>query len=518
MLEIKLRNVTKNFGVVQALGGVNLTLKGGEILALVGENGAGKSTLMKILSGVIPSGDFEGEILIDGRRVQFRSPAEAEAHGIAIIHQELSAFPHLSVAENLFVGHWPKRSGFIDLNQMEREARSRLVRVGAHDIDPKTLMSNLSTGSQQLVEIAKALGRNSRVLILDEPTSSLTPQEAGKLFQVLRALRLEGRALVYISHKMEEIFELADQVAVLRDGHSVHQGLASESNASKLISLMVGRPLDRLFPEKPDSLRKNEEPLFSVRDFKAFESERRTLGPLSFDLHKGEILGFAGLLGAGRTEIFRAMLGREPTGIRISGHAMRCNLEIKAQTPRESLTSGVAIVGEDRKRDSILPTRSLDENVSLARLALGGATHILRPQSERRESTSSLESLKTRCRDIEQQISDLSGGNQQKVVIGRVLQAAPEVLVLDEPTRGVDVGAKFDIYQILFTLASQGRGLIVISSDLPELMALCDRIAVMADGQLTAIIPRQSFSQESIMTAALARNSRHSPTQETQLI
>ncbi|MES2965384.1 MAG: sugar ABC transporter ATP-binding protein [Bdellovibrionota bacterium] len=508
MREVNLKNVTKSFGGVRALGGVDLTIRSGRILALVGENGAGKSTLMKILSGVIPAGDFEGEISVDGQPLRFSSPREAEAAGIAIIHQELSAFPSLTVAENLFVGHWPRKRGLVDHDAMMLGARRLLDRVGAVDLDPSVSMGELSTGSQQLVEIAKALGRESRLLILDEPTSSLTPGESASLIKVLRALREENRALVYISHKMEEIFALADEVAVLRDGHSVHQSTTTAVDEAKLVSLMVGRPLDRLFPEKPASVREKSPPALVVRHVHVTSEGKKDLGPLSFELRKGEILGFAGLLGAGRTELFQAMLGGGPPGSKTSGAIEIAGEVFHADDPREALDHGIAIVGEDRKRDSIFPQRSLEENSAISRLSLGSRFKPISASYEQAMATTSLDRLRTRRRDLEQPISDLSGGNQQKVVLARVLQAAPEVLVLDEPTRGVDVGAKFEIYQILFGLAAEGQSLVVISSDLPELMALCDRIAVIADGKMTAMLDRASFSQEAILTAALTRHSR----------
>lgn len=510
MREITLRNVKKSFGGVQALGGVDLTIRAGSILALVGENGAGKSTLMKILSGVIPFGDYEGEVAIDGSPAHFSSPREAEAHGIAIIHQELSAFPSLTVAENLFVGHWPRKNGIVDFARMEKDARALLDRVGAVDLDPMLSMNELSTGAQQLVEIAKALGRRSSVLILDEPTSSLTPGESASLFKVLRTLKSEGRALVYISHKMEEIFALSDEVAVLRDGRSVHQSPAAEVDEAKLVSLMVGRPLDRLFPEKPATVKTDVPPALVVRDLKVDVAGKKGLGPVSFELRKGEILGFAGLLGAGRTELFQAMLGGAPRDAITTGTVTIGGKTIRADGPREALDNGIAIVGEDRKRDSILPQRSLEENSAISRLSIGPRLKPISPPFEQAMATTSLDRLRTRRRDLDQPISDLSGGNQQKVILARVLQAAPDVLVLDEPTRGVDVGAKFEIYQILFTLAAEGQSLVVISSDLPELMALCDRIAVVADGKITALLERGSFSQEAILSAALTRHSRES--------
>jgi D-xylose transport system ATP-binding protein len=516
MPTIELRKISKRFGGVKALTDVSLTIRPGEVLALVGENGAGKSTLMKVLSGVIPFGDFEGQILIDGKEQDFRSPSEADKAGIAIIHQELASFPQLTVAENIFLGHWPLKNGLIHWEKMNVEAEQWLQEIGA-DVSALALMSTLSTGSRQLVEIAKAISRKATTLILDEPTSSLTPGETKKLFAVMDRLKSKNTALVYISHKMEEIFALATRVAVLRDGSCVFESLAGETDEARLISLMVGRPLNRLFPEKPSGLIDTvSSPVLEARDFAVEQhAGRDQIGPLSFTLRPGEILGFAGLLGAGRSEIFEALLGGYPRSHR-SGTVLFKGEVFSPGSPREGLRGGIGLIGEERKRDSLFAQRSLEENVSISRLASGCLARILNRRTEQASAQSRLESLHTRFNQTEQKISDLSGGNQQKVILGRLLEIAPDVLVLDEPTRGVDVGAKYEIYQMIFELTRAGKGLIVISSDLPELMALSDRIIVMSLKRYAGELQRSEFTQERVMELAIrsSESSRHSKASE----
>lgn len=503
MPTIELKKISKRFGGVKALTDVSLTIRPGEVLALVGENGAGKSTLMKILSGVIPAGEFDGSIMIDSRDTSFRSPSEADAAGIAIIHQELASFASLTVAENIFLGHWPRKNGLVDWSRMNAEAQKWLGEIGA-DVSPTAPMSALSTGSRQLIEIAKAISRNATTLILDEPTSSLTPGETRKLFAVMERLKAKGTALVYISHKMEEIFALATRVAVLRDGHCVHEGLASETDEARLISMMVGRPLDRLFPEKPAGLvDPASAPILEARNLVVRQhAGRGEIGPLSFTLRRGEILGFAGLLGAGRSEIFEALLGGAPRKDR-QGEVFFKGEVFKPRSPREGLRGGIGLIGEERKRDSLFAGRSLEENVSISRLASGFLLKVLNRRTEQLSAQKRLESLHTRFAHTDQKISDLSGGNQQKVIFGRLLEIAPDVMILDEPTRGVDVGAKYEIYQMIFELTRQGKGLIVISSDLPELMALSDRIIVMSAKRDAGTLSRAQFTQERVMELAI---------------
>jgi ABC-type sugar transport system ATPase subunit len=498
---VKLEQIEKSFGPVHVLKGVDLELHPGEAHALVGENGAGKSTLMKILSGSWPYGDYSGRILLNGKEARFSSPADASAAGIAIIHQELSAFPDLTVAENLFVGAWPGSSGIVDWKLMRDQAFAWFESIGVR-ISPDALMGELSTGGQQLVEIAKSLFRNADVLILDEPTSSLTPQESHRLFALMADLKKKGKTLVYISHRMEEVFGQCDRVTVLRDGMSVLAAPIGEITENQVISAMVGRSLDRLFPEK--SHKPKNEVLLSVKEFVAVEkSSGRRLGPLAFDLHKGEVLGFSGLLGAGRSELLQSVLGDDRFAV--TGQIFLEGKERRWRNPLEASEDGVMIVGEDRRRDSLLPSRSLEENSGILRLNLGGLVQRINPGRERKQTLAELEKLHTNFRDTSQLITELSGGNQQKVIFSRVLQCRPKVVVLDEPTRGVDVGAKFEIYQILLQLAEQGLGILLVSSDLPELMALSDRVVVLSEGTQTGVLTEHEIQEEKIMALAVGR-------------
>ena len=498
---VRLNNVSKTFPGVKALSGVHIQMNAGEVLALVGENGAGKSTLMKILSGTYPAGSFEGEIIVDGKPREFHSPLDAEEAGIAIIHQELSSFSHLSVAENLFVGHWPKKNGLVDWQALDDKAQVLLDRVGAR-CHPNTLMKDLSVGSQQMVEIAKALSRNSRVLILDEPTSALTPPEVETLFRLIKELKSQGHALVYISHKMEEIYSITDRIVVLRDGQTVHTDLTSNLPEDKLITHMVGRSLERLFPEAP--VRTLGEVILKVESFTGTNKEGdRTFGPISFSLRRGEILGFAGLLGAGRSELLQGIFGDE--SVKLSGTFEFNGKKVNLRSPRQALRHQLAFVGEDRKRDSLLPTRSLDENASIARLASHSLARLVNTLKEFAQSKISLDQLHTRATSPAQLIQELSGGNQQKVIIARALQTQPEVILMDEPTRGVDVGAKYEIYEILFNLVKTNKSLLLVSSDLPELIGLSDRIIVLNQGRQMATFERAQFSQTEIMKMAVAK-------------
>lgn len=497
---IRLEGITKTFSGVKALEEVSLRVKAGEILALVGENGAGKSTLMKILSGNYPAGTFTGKIFRNNREVSFQSPQEAEAAGISIIHQELSAFAHLSVAENLFVGHWPKKWGMVDWAKLQVDAQKLLDLVGAK-CSPTEKMSEQSVGTQQLIEIAKALSRNSEVLILDEPTSALTSQETENLFRLLKKLKSEGRGLVYISHKMEEIYSLCDHITVLRDGKSVHSAAIAELPEDVLISKMVGRNLDRLFPTPPK--RNFGEELLRLENFCGYSRSGKCLfGPISLRVRRGEILGLAGLLGAGRSELVQAIYG--DSNIRVTGKMWVNGLEKSAHSPRSSLRAGMAFVAEDRKRDSIFPVRSIHENISISRLVSRSTVAFLQETLELEKTKESLKSLSTKASGPEQKIRELSGGNQQKVILGRVLQTNPKLVLLDEPTRGVDVGAKFEIYEILFRLAEQGFGILMVSSDMMEIMAMADEIIVLSGGKFSGQLKRAEFSQTKIMKLAVA--------------
>lgn len=500
--EIRLTKISKSYSGVPALRNVSLDIYAGEVHALVGENGAGKSTLMKILSGAISAGDFEGEILLRGQVQKFLSPLDAEKAGIAIIHQELSSLPDLTVAENLFVGHWPRKfAGLIDWEKMNALATKALERVGAN-FSPTTKMQSLSTGDQQMVEIAKALLRDTKILILDEPTSSLSTKECERLFSLIAELKNEGRAMIYISHRMEEIFSLSDRITVLRDGSSVHTAKSKELTEPLLITHMVGRSLQALYPVRaPMNL--GDEVLRLVNFIAIDKQNGRTIGPINLSVKKGEVLGLGGLLGAGRSEFLRALLGDERYSI--SGEVFWHGKKFNPQNPRQSYSAGLAWLAEDRKRESILPVRSLLENAGILRINQKGLFSYVSHSAEEEKTQSSLQQLKTRFHHHSQKITELSGGNQQKVILARILQSAPDLLILDEPTRGVDVGAKFEIYELLYSLIQQNKAIILISSDLPELLAMSDRAIVLANGRMRGELPKEKFSQESIMQLAVQK-------------
>jgi ABC-type sugar transport system ATPase subunit len=501
---IQLQDISKNFGPVQALSSVNLTLQPGEILALVGENGAGKSTLMKVLGGVYPAGEFQGVIKINGYAVQFRSTVDSEKNGVSLIHQELSTFPHLTVAENLVAGHWPHKMGWIDSKEINQTADQWLAQLGA-DFSSLQKMSSLSVGQQQLVEIAKALSKKSKILILDEPTSSLSSRESEKLFSLIKKLRAQGCGLIYISHRMEEIFALADRVTVLRDGQSVFTGALKDVQPATLIKHMVGRTIENFYPPTNNSLTAKN--IFNLAGFSAFKRAAKTMyGPVSFSLFEGEILGFAGLLGAGRSEIMQALCGDE--AFDASGQVEFDGQLRSLQSLRKSFRSGLGLVPEDRKTQSLLPSRTLVENTGILRLSQFFSLRWVSPSFEKKKTQDDLKVLNTKFNSVDQKITELSGGNQQKVIFARILQNNPRILILDEPTRGVDVGAKFEIYQLMRTWTKQGKSILLISSDLPELMAMSDRILVMGDGKIRGELKREEFHQEKIMHWAFQRDSQ----------
>ena len=512
---LSLSRIKKSFGSVRALSGVDFTLNANEVHALIGENGAGKSTLMKILSGIYPDQEFEGEIFVQQQsalqQVKFKNTLDSEASGIALIHQELSVFLDLSVAENMVVGHWKTHLnslGLINSEKIRDWSNHWLKMLGAR-FDSSVLMSSLSIGEQQIVEIAKAVSRNSKVLILDEPTSSLTQSEIAELFKVIRNLRNSGCGLIYISHRMEEIFELSDRVTVLRDGASVFSSEMKSTTPDELIRHMVGRTIDQFYPPKKESSTDfSIEPNLSLENFRATirgqnktEIKKIEIGPISLQLKKSEIVGLSGLLGAGRSELVQALCGDERFAT--EGRVVVRGSDYKVTAISDAFHSGIGYVHEDRKNQSIFPFRSLEENASILRLNQKNMLSICNPVEETNRAVADLALMKTRFHKASQDILDLSGGNQQKVVFARVLQNMPDVIILDEPTRGVDVGAKFEIYQILREWTAQGKSILMISSDLPELIGMCDRILVMSAGKITGELTKPEFNQTKIMQFAL---------------
>ncbi|WP_370552369.1 MULTISPECIES: sugar ABC transporter ATP-binding protein [unclassified Conexibacter] len=488
---LEARAVSKVFGGTVALDHVDLSLRAGEIHALLGENGAGKSTLTRILCGV--HRPDTGELRVDGAVVDFHTPAAAQEHDIAILHQEPSLFGDLEVAENVFVGRQPKhgRPPRIDRRAMRAEAAALLAELGA-ELDPAARVADLSLAEAQLVEMAGALSRRARVLIVDEPTAALTPGEVGDLFRVLRGLRDRGVAILFIGHRLEEIFALADRITVLRDGRFVDSRAAADHDEASLIRAMVGRDVAALHVR---TRVEPGEPLLQVRGL----ARAGVFEAVDLDLRSGEIVGLAGLVGAGRTEVARAVFGidrRDAGTVELAGERLR--------TPQQAMRAGLAFVPEDRQREGVAVELPIAANVALPILGRVAFHGWLRPGRERALAREWGERLRLKARDVEQAPRELSGGNQQKVVLAKWLATRPRVLILDEPTRGVDVGAKVEIHRLIDELAAAGMAILLISSDLPEVLALSDRVLVMREGRVTAALHHAEATPERVMQAATA--------------
>ncbi|MBK3660975.1 sugar ABC transporter ATP-binding protein [Bradyrhizobium diazoefficiens] len=491
--------VSKSFAGVKALHDVDFELRYGEVHALMGENGAGKSTLMKILAGVHTS--YDGTILVEGQAASFSGVRDAEEAGVAIIHQELNLVPELSVADNIFLGREPLIGGvLIDRRRMARAAERLLARLGV-TIAPDTRIAGLRVGEQQLVEIAKALSLNARILIMDEPTSALSSSECDTLFKIVRQLASEGVAIIYTSHRIEEVLELADRVTVLRDGRRVVTARIDELSRAAIISAMVGR---EMAANARGATAQDGAAVLSVQDLTLDtlgpHGWRRTLHGVSFELKRGEILGIGGLLGSGRTEILESIFGVARgwrTGsIAIDGAAVDIN------SPSDAYHLGVALVSEDRKERGLHLAASICDNVALPSIGALSRFGLRAFTRERALAADMVKRLSVRCTGIGQETAALSGGNQQKVVIGKWLATEPRILLLDEPTRGIDIGAKLEIYRLIFDLAAQGLGIIVVTSEMPELLLLSDRILVMCEGRQTGILARENATQETVMRLA----------------
>ena len=491
-------NIDKSFPGVHALDNVSLTIAPGEVHAVVGENGAGKSTLMKILAGAY-SPD-QGTIRVDGEAVTIESPRAAHDLGIITIYQELSLVDALTVGENIFLGDLPTRSGGswqVDWPTVWRRAAELLERVGLR-IRPQTLVRNLSVAQKQMVEIARALARNVRVLILDEPTSSLTERETEKLFEIIALLKNRGVGIFYISHRLGEVFRIAQRVTVLRDGIVVGSLPVQDASEDQLVKMMVGRELSRLFTEA----RSSEAPVrLEVRSL----SRRRVLHDINFSLHGGEVVGLAGLVGAGRTELARCLFGAD--GIN-AGEILLDGSVVDIRSPGHAVDLGIALVPEDRKLQALILGMGVRENLSLPVLDRLGSPFVPSRARERALVRDYINSLRIRTPHMEQRVSALSGGNQQKVVIARWLATKPKVLILDEPTRGIDVGAKAEVHALIARLAEQGVAILMISSELPEIFGMSHRILVMHGGRIVADIPREDATEESIMAAATGQADR----------
>ena len=491
---LQARGIGKSFPGVRALHSVDLHVDQGEVLALIGENGAGKSTLMKILAGIqLPD---EGEISVDGTPVRIDSPRRATELGIALIHQELNLCDNLSVAANIFLGREAHRRGIMDLPAIERGAREALEQIGL-DVDPSTPLSTLSIAQQQMVEIAKALSTRARIIVMDEPTSSLTNEEATALFSVIGELRQRGVAIIYISHRLGEISALADRVCVLRDGENAGQLLRDEIDRERMVALMVGRDVDQFYAR---TVHAPGEVALKVDHLIVPEWPQHAL---SFSIRYGEIVGIAGLVGAGRTELLQVLFGIEPA---LGGTMNVGGQRLSPRTPRDAIRAGLSLLPEDRKLQGLVTEMSIRHNISLPGLRIharsGAFIDLAREASD---SEQAVKQLSIRRPDIDQQTRYLSGGNQQKVVLGKWLALNPNVLLLDEPTRGVDVGAKEEIYRLMEQLAGEGVAILFASSEMEEILGMADRALVMHEGRITGQLQRDQLSEESIMHLATGR-------------
>ena len=519
---LEARGLVKKFPGVTALRAVAFDLRPGEIHALCGENGAGKSTLIKLLAGIHPHGSYEGELRVDDHAVAFHSIRDAEAAGIAVITQEFALIDELSVAENIFLGRAPRcgpRGLRVDWLEMHRRAAVLLADFGLA-IPPELPVHELGIGQKQLIEIVRAIDKQSRILVLDEPTAALSEHDVAVLLEHLRRLRAQGTACIYISHKLDEVFALADRITVLRDGASIVTLATRDTTIPAIIKHMVGREISDLFPRRPVAASASE-PIFSVRALTAAPAKNTPpfLRDITFELHPGEVLGFGGLMGAGRTELLMHLFGA--WGHRVSGEVTLRGQPFPAPTPRDAITRGLVLVSEDRKRYGLILPQPIGFNLSLSSLARFTRTPPLKrgPQdglytrhlalidapAEHEANQHFFTSLRLKAPDQHARVGGLSGGNQQKVVLGKALMTEPAVVLLDEPTRGIDVGAKLEVYELINRLTAEGKAVILVSSELPELMGMSDRIIMLTAGRIGGEFARADFSQEKLLAAAMGR-------------
>ncbi|MFF0134961.1 multiple monosaccharide ABC transporter ATP-binding protein [Streptomyces sp. NPDC005227] len=500
---LEMRSIVKTFPGVKALSDVTLTVQQGEVHAICGENGAGKSTLMKVLSGVHPHGSYEGDILFDSEVCTFKDIRASEQHGIVIIHQELALVPYLSIAENIFLGNEHATRGLISWTETLRHASELLRRVGL-DENPQTRVADIGVGKQQLVEIAKALSKKVKLLILDEPTAALNDEDSGKLLDLILELKNQGMTSIIISHKLNEIERVADSVTILRDGRTIEtlDVKAAQTTEDRIISGMVGRDLEHRFPERtPHHPEAGAAPALEIRDWTVFhpiDQQRKVVDDVSISVRRGEIVGIAGLMGAGRTELAMNVFGRA-YGRYAGGTVLRDGKEIRTKTVSQAVGHGIAYVTEDRKHYGLNLIDTINRNITLSALGKVARRGIVDEHEERQVSEGFRTSMNIKAPTVFEPVGKLSGGNQQKVVLSKWIFAGPEVLILDEPTRGIDVGAKFEIYTVIDRLAAEGKAVVFISSELPELLGMCDRIYTMAAGRLTGEFSRAEASQETLM-------------------
>ena len=499
---LEMKDIVKDFGGVRALNGIDIKLKAGECAGLCGENGAGKSTLMKVLSAVYPHGTWDGEILWDGKPLRAQSIRETEAAGIVIIHQELMLVPELSVAENIFLGNEiTLPGGRMDYAAMNRRAEELLKELNINDVNVVLPVKQYGGGHQQLIEIAKALNKNARLLILDEPSSSLTASEIKVLLTIIHSLKAKGVTCVYISHKLDEVADICDTIVVIRDGKHIATTPMAEMNIDRIIAQMVGREMNQLYPQRTHT---PGEVVFEARNISCYDAdnpERKRVDNISFKLRKGEILGIAGLVGAGRTELVSAIFGAYPgpceADVWLNGQ------KLDTSTPLKAIRAGLAMVPEDRKHHGIVPDLGVGHNMTLAVLNDFARATRIDQQAELAAIRQEIKSVKLKTSSPFLPITGLSGGNQQKAVLSKMLMTKPKILILDEPTRGVDVGAKFEIYQLMFDLAKEGMSIIMVSSELAEVLGISDRVLVIGEGKLRGDFVNENLSQETVLAAAL---------------
>jgi putative multiple sugar transport system ATP-binding protein len=499
---LEMRHITKDFSGVKALDDVNLTIKKGEIHALCGENGAGKSTLMNVLSGVYPYGTYTGDIVYHGEVCNFNNIRSSEKKGIVIIHQELALIPYLSIAENVFLGNEiTPIKGIIDWDETERRARDVLSKIGMGNEDLSQMVNTLGVGKQQLIEIAKALAKEVELLILDEPTAALNDEESNILLELMLKLKEQGITCIMISHKLNEVSRVADSITVIRDGHTIEtiEKTDKEIEEDRIIKGMVGRELTNRYPERNSKI---GDIVFGVKDWNVYNPsnlKRKVINEVSLNVRSGEVVGLAGLMGAGRTELAMSLFGKA-YGENISGEMKKNGKPLSLKSIKDAIDHKIAYVSEDRKRYGLVLPNDLKWNMSLSSL---GSRFSKRNVIDENEEIHAAEDyrkiMNIKANSIEQIVGSLSGGNQQKVVLAKWMLSEPDVLILDEPTRGIDVGAKYEIYTVINSLADAGKAVIVISSEMPELLGICDRIYVINEGEIAGELKKEEFSQERIM-------------------
>lgn len=495
---LDMKNITKLFPGVKALDGVNLKVEKNEIHALVGENGAGKSTLMKVLSGIYPYGSYSGDIYFEGQVCKFKDIKDSEKLGIVIIHQELALIPYLSIAENIFLGNEQSKKGVINWDNTVEKANVLLKRVGLKE-SPKSLITNIGVGKQQLVEIAKALSKNVSLLILDEPTAALNDEDSKILLDLLVELKNQGISSILISHKLNEVEKVADRITILRDGATIETIKKEEGiNEDRIIRGMVGRDLVDRFPKRDSKI---GEVSFEIKNWNVYDSinsSKNVVKNVSLNVRKGEVVGIAGLMGAGRTELAMSVFGKA-YGSNISGKIIKDNKELNLRNVSDAIKNGLAYVTEDRKQYGLILIDDIKNNISLANLSGVSKNNVINQDEEIKVAEEFRSKMNIKSSSIYQKTGNLSGGNQQKVILSKWMFSNPDVLILDEPTRGIDVGAKYEIYTLINALAEEGKAIIVISSELPEVLGLSDRIYVMNEGRIVGELGKEEATQENIM-------------------